>query len=75
MARAFVLQGMLEEIVRRSVVLAYMVCHVVTRARVRLDTCATTSLETVSGVRLVTMDRGVVSPATVVKMALLSARI
>lgn len=75
MAHAFVLQGMLEEIVRRSVVLAYTVCHVVTRARVRLDTCATTSLETVSGVKLVTMDRVVVGPATVATMAQLSARI
>ena len=56
-------------------VLAHMVCHVVTRARVTLDTCVIILLEIVSGVKLVTMERVVVSPVTVVWMAQLFALI
>ena len=75
MASVSVLQGMWEVNVRRSVVLTPMVCHVVTRARVILDTCVITLLEIVSGVKLVTMERVVVSPVTVVWMAQLFALI
>ena len=55
--------------------LVLMVCHVVTRVSVRLDTCVITSLETVSDVNLDTMETAAARPATVAWLALLSALI
>ena len=55
--------------------LVLMVCHVVTRVSVRLDTCVITSLVTVSDVNLDTMEIVAARPATVAWLALLSALI